>query len=111
MKEVKMSASLCAGLALGWMVLAGCGPYAISGADRALAEARGKMARKAAPTNGDEAARRFLEERLPEGASDLPWERYDVARERMRRMERYATGEEAAEAALSWTELGPGNIG
>ncbi|HEX5714754.1 MAG TPA: hypothetical protein VF179_01260 [Thermoanaerobaculia bacterium] len=109
-----MSKSMCAGLAVGWMVLAGCGPYAISGegrgADRVLIEARDKVTRKAAPTHGDEAARRFLEERLPEGAHDIPWERYDVARERMRRMERYATGEPAA-AALSWTELGPGNIG
>lgn len=113
--------------AVGWMVLAGCGPHAVPhaerGADRALAEARAELARKSAPTHGDEAARRFLEERLPEGADDLPWERYDAAREHMRRMERYSTaadlsmmagelpGELAAEAALSWTELGPGNIG
>ena len=104
-------------LAAGWMVLAGCGPHARPGAGRALAEARDKVARKAAPTFSDGAARRFLEERLPEGADDLPWERYDTARDQMRRMDRYATAaggfvapEEAA-AALSWTELGPGNIG
>lgn len=108
-----------AGLALGWMVLAGCGPHASPGAGRALADARDKIARQAAPPDAGGAARRFLEERLPEGADDLPWERYDAARDQMRRMERYATaaggfvvpGEAEAEAALSWTELGPGNIG
>lgn len=106
----RLTSCMGAGLAVAGMIFAGCGPHASAGenrvAYRALAEARDKVARKAAPTHGDEAARRFLEERLPEGASDLPWERYDVARERMRRMERYATA-----AALSWTELGPGNIG
>jgi hypothetical protein len=112
-----------AGLAVGWAVLAGCDARERPGAERALAEARREVARKAAPTYADEAARRYLEERLPAGAEDLPWERYDAARERMRRMQRYATAagrlmapgepaaEAAAEAALSWTELGPGNIG
>lgn len=108
-----------AGLAVGWTVLAGCDAREKPRAEQALAEARHEVVRRAAPTHADEAARRYLEERLPAGAEDIPWERYDEARERMRRMQRYATaagrllapGEPAAEAALSWTELGPGNIG
>ena len=105
-----------AGLAVGWAVFAGCGSAARPGAEQALAEARRAVAQKVAPTYADEAARRYLEERLPEGAEDLPWERYDAAREQMRRMQRYATAagrlvESGEEAALSWTELGPGNIG
>jgi len=70
------------------------------------------------PTYGDDAARRYREERLPEGASEIPWEKYDAARERMRRLPRYATAAgrfvepgTAEKAALAWTELGPGNIG
>lgn len=103
--------------AVGLSLLAGCDGYDRRGAERALCEVRREVEREALPTHGDEAARRYREERLPEGAAEVPWERYDVARERMRRLERYSTaagrfvepGE--AEKALAWTELGPGNIG
>ncbi|HEY9420352.1 MAG TPA: hypothetical protein VIW92_02975, partial [Thermoanaerobaculia bacterium] len=102
---------------LGLLLLAGCNGYDQHGAERALSAVRQKAAREALPTYGDEAGRRYREERLPEGAAEVPWERYEVARKRMRSLQRYATPagrfvEPGAteKAALAWTELGPGNI-
>jgi photosystem II stability/assembly factor-like uncharacterized protein len=105
------------------VVLAGCsagGRSADTGAQRALSQARGEAARERLATYSDEAAERFRRERVPAGADEVPAALYDAARERMRAMPRYSTvagdrlspqPEARDKAALSWTELGPGNIG
>ncbi|HKV12642.1 MAG TPA: hypothetical protein VJ725_31140 [Thermoanaerobaculia bacterium] len=99
---------------------AGDDPVAKTGAQKALAKARAEALREGLPTNADEAAERFLDERVPPGKKEIPAGLYDAARERMRGMLRYSTvtGElvsyepDAREkAGLAWSELGPGNIG
>lgn len=68
----------------------------------------------------DDAADYFRMKRLPEGATQLPVERYQAAFRQMELMPRYSTasGKFADSNALaspevlgSWTALGPGNIG
>src|SRR5262249_55685443 len=75
-----------------------------------------------------EAAKYFLQKRLPEGEKDLPVEKYFEAQEQMRGMRHFSTALDrlvsnrenfsaslnAAEremASAAWTPLGPGNIG
>lgn len=74
-----------------------------------------------------EAAQYFVQKRLPEGARELPIERYFEAQERMRAMPHFSTaldrfvtsdenltaplGVESEKNAATWSSLGPGNIG
>jgi photosystem II stability/assembly factor-like uncharacterized protein len=70
-----------------------------------------------------EAAEFFRLKRLPEGATELPVEKYFEAQEQMRTMPQYSTVEDRMlparaamnkqdlEALPAWTELGPNNVG
>ena len=70
-----------------------------------------------------EAAEFFRLKRLPEGATELPIEKYFEAQEQMRLMPQYSTAEDRLlparatmnkqqlEALPAWTQLGPNNIG
>ncbi len=70
-----------------------------------------------------EAAEFFRLKRLPEGATELPIEKYFEAQEQMRLMPQYSTAEnrmlparaamrkQDLEALPAWTELGPNNVG
>jgi uncharacterized protein (TIGR03437 family) len=74
-----------------------------------------------------EAARYFVQKRLPEDEKVLPIEKYFEAQERMRAMPHFSTaldrfvtsdenltaplGAEGARSAATWSPLGPGNIG
>lgn len=73
-----------------------------------------------------EAVKFYLNKRLPTGETELPLERYFEAREKIKSMSQYSTPKgkllpsqsdllkdpsKAPEAAFTWNNLGPGNIG
>jgi uncharacterized repeat protein (TIGR01451 family) len=109
-------------------------------ARRGNPQARGEEARSERTDKPDEAMKYYLEQRLPNGMTELPVDRYFEAKEQMKQMQRYSTArgellpsesqtgegdtellQRAAGQTLSagstsgvlgtWQSLGPGNVG
>jgi uncharacterized protein (TIGR03437 family) len=111
------------GIILWWLLPPHFNPTAEELAN--LERARRKAAQRLLPYDqpAEAMAYDFLK-RVPEGETEIPVERYLIAREQMRKMRLYSTAEgrflpqhnltsaETTQGALgSWSPLGPGNIG
>ena len=87
-----------------WLVISVAAALAAlsSGTHKATAQQPGTVA--APSTTAD----RIRQQRIPAGDTELPLDRYLKAREHIRQMPQYTL---SADAAATWTELGPGNLG